>query len=313
MIRHGKSNWCLQKAALMLVVLFLVVDKAQANLTGSDATSGHAIQTLSTNWIVSVKEVLPEELVTPGMSFQAATNLLCHESQKGNNAAQGLWGFILVVRSTSELQIMEGLRLLHASAEKGYVLAMLNLGYLLKDGKYVERNDEEAFQWFTLASNKGHPEADLQVGVCYHHGLGVTRDLAKAAQYYSRAAAQTNYVAMKSLGFLLMNGLGVEKDVDAARKWLYRSATEGQNRRAMHNLGVISFNLHDTNALAEAYYWFKKSADLGDPMATLDLAKCYYFGWGTTTNYDLFLAGRTKAAGLAPVYELFEGCLGSYC
>src|SRR5207248_1953638 len=105
------------------------------------------------------------------------------------------------------------------------------LGLLLRSGKYVAADRNEAFHWFKVAAESGDSEGELQLGACYHYGFGTPHDFSMAAKYYRLAAKKTNYVAMKSLGYLLMSGLGLTKDLEAAKYWLTRAAKEGGNPR----------------------------------------------------------------------------------
>ncbi len=253
----------------------------------------------STNWYAAVRSALPDQKWEKGgFDFQEATNALCQESRKGNLAAKALWGCALVVTSRSRETTDTGLELLRDSAEKDYVPAMMNLAYLSEGGKYVRRNYNEAFHWFSRAAEMGVAEAQLLLGGCYHYGLGTTPNISMAAKYYRLSAGETNFVAMKSLGYLLMNGYGVETNEDEAKYWLLRAATEGGNRRAMYNLGVLYERKYpDTNAMAEGLKWMKRSAVMGDALATDELSHFYYNGWGVTdTNLDGYRYWRFKAA-----------------
>lgn len=283
-------------------VIWFVIWQSHAKPTGLHPAPSHAFDlALSTNWMAAANAALQVAYVTnTNLDFQTVTNLLRQQSGRGNYAAQGLWGFVLVVQSRSPEQTKTGLELLRKSADNGYVPAILNLGLLLESGKFVGTNYTEAFHWFNLAADKGNSDGQLQLGGCYHYGLGTTQNLAIAAQCYRRSAEQTNYVAMKSLGYLLMNGLGVEKDLEAAKFWLTRAAREGGNRRAMYNLGVLcSLKLPDTNSLAQAFQWYQQSADLGDAVACFELSNFYYRGGGVVeTNLASYRAWRLKAAHL---------------
>jgi TPR repeat protein len=261
-----------------------------------DAASGR----LSSNWVAAVKAAVPAKYFASGeLSFEETTNLLRAESERGNNAAKGLWGIALVAQKGSQKDTEAGLQLLRESAEKGYVPAMLNLGYLYERGEYVTTNYDEAFHWFTLAAEKGNSEGELQLGGCYHYGFGTVNDLPMTAKWYRRSAEHTNYVAMKSLGYLLMNGYGVNKDLKEANYWFTRAANEGGNRRAMYNLGVIcDLKFPDTNSMVESFRWLKKSGDLGDALAALQLSYCYQRGWGVESNVDSYHSWRLKAATL---------------
>ena len=197
----------IKRFLLLIPALFLLTScQTHQSINASNRSDymmpAHAFDdTLSTNWLVAVRAVLPAKLsAKKNLNFQEITNSLCRESRRGNIAAQGLWGFTLVVVSRSPEDAETGLQLLRGSADKGNVPAMLQIGLLYEGGKYVRKNYNEAFHWFSLASDKGNSEAQLQLGGCYHYGLGTTPDFVMAAKYYRLSAGQTNYVAMKSLG-----------------------------------------------------------------------------------------------------------------
>jgi TPR repeat protein len=206
-------------------------DEIQAN--GFDAK-------FSPNWYAMVRATVPERyLKKRDFDFQMATNVLCKESKRRNLMAEALWGFTLIVLSDSPKSSQDGLKLMQTAATNGCVAAMMNLGYLFENGKYIKRDYDQAFQWFGRATALNDANGELQLGGCYHYGLGTTPDFAMAVKYYRLSAEQTNYVAMKSLGYVLMNGYGVEKNEAEAKYWLLRGAKEGGSRRAMYNLGVL--------------------------------------------------------------------------
>ena len=253
----------------------------------------------TTNWLAAVRAALPANYqVKSNFDFTTATNYLCIESGKGNVAAQALWGFTLIVLRASPETAATGLKLLRDSAEKGWIPAMINLGYLAEAGKYIRQDYNEAFRWFERAATLGIGEAQLQLGACYHYGFGTSPNFSMAAKFYRLSADQTNFVAMKSLGYLLMNGYGVNKNEDAAKALFLRAANEGKNRRAMYNLGVLCvLKFPDTNAMAEAFHWMTQSAALGDALAANELANFYFRGWGVVeTNLASSQFWRFKAA-----------------
>jgi uncharacterized protein len=255
---------------------------------------------LSTNWMAAAIAALPEKDFEKGdLSFQEITNLLCRESRLNNNEAKGLWGCVLLLQSSSPKEAEEGLQLLRKSANDGYVGAMLTLGFLFEGDVYVRRDYKEVFHWFSLAADKGDREAELHVGGCYLQGLGTAQDYSMAAKYYRRSADQTNYLAMKNLGYLLMNGYGVEKNEEAAKYWLLKAAREGENRRAMYNLGALCMRkMSDPDSMIKGFQWYEQSAELGDPLACYEVANCYNGGWGVERNLDSYRSWCFKAATL---------------
>ncbi|MGH7971803.1 MAG: tetratricopeptide repeat protein, partial [Limisphaerales bacterium] len=187
------------KRLLETVLILMTCGRACANYGDADIVQVRP-GALSTNWFAAIKEAIPSAPSMGESNFQSITNLLCRESRRGNIAAQGLWGFFVLVQSRAPEEAATGLQLLRNSATNGFVPAMLNLGVLFEGGEYVQRDYSEAFHWFTEAAANNNPEGLLQLGGCYHYGLGTPCNLAKAADFYRRAAELTNYVAMKSLG-----------------------------------------------------------------------------------------------------------------
>ena len=281
----------------------LAVSQAQADRDPADGDlPAHSFDDrFSTNWFAAVRMVLPATYTANAVfDFHAATNSLAQESRRGNLGAQALWGFALIVLNTSPETTASGLKLLRGAAEKGSLPAMLNLGYLYEGNTVVQQNYDEAFHWFGKAAELGNAEGQLQLGGCFHYGLGTHQDFSTAAKYYRLSAEQTNYVAMKCLGFLLMNGYGVATNEDEAKVWLLRAATEGENRRAMYDLGVLyARKFPDTNAMIESFKWIKQSAELADALGAYELSNYYFRGWGATeSDSSKAIYWRSKAASL---------------
>jgi TPR repeat protein len=315
-LRDVKQAPIILRSTLLFICFILLLASYSTDAKGaeSDAASAPTAESSATNWMEAAKAALPERYREKILSFGQLTNLLSQESQGGNSAAQGLWGFALVAQSHSPDEAMPGMELLRSAARNGCVPAMLNLAYVYQNGKFAKTNYSEAFHWFSVAAEKGNADAQAQLGGCYHTGRGTTRDYSKAAKWYRLAADQNNYEAMKSLGFLLLNGLGVDRDLGAAKSWSSRAAKEGNHRRAMFNLGAIcileSSNSTDSAAsMAEAFRWYKQSADLGDPLACFQVACFYYHGWGgVATNLDSYYKWLSQAANLgASEAEYFMG------
>ena len=197
----------------------------------------------SSNWVAQVKSVLPPKYAKDeGLTFQVATNLLCREGKRGNYKAMGLWGFTKIIRSKDKESIEDGIHLMEVSADKGYVPAMDTLGVIFSQGKYVLQDYARSRHWYEMAATNGDAGAEAQVGTFYHYGLGVAPDRDMTIKYYRMAAEHTNYEAMKSLGYILSNGPETQRDMSAAKYWSERAAREGDNARAMYNLGVFAQN-----------------------------------------------------------------------
>jgi TPR repeat protein len=294
------------KAAFIIILALLPASLLAAGTAGppgdffEELEDVPKVNFVSTNWLNAVKVALPAQYWTNAdLTLEQLTNLLCQQSQKHNVAAEDLWALVLLSRGGSTEESQAAVRLLQDSANQGFAPAMANLGICYENGKCIPVNYDQAFHWFSLAAAAGNAEGELQLGACYHYGLGTVPDLKKMVKYYRLAAMQTNYTAMKSLGYVMMNGIGTARDPEMAKYWFTRAAKEGGNRRAMYDLGVYyQTKSPDTNAMNEAFYWYRRSAELGDPLACYALAECYLVGWGTEMNADSYRLWTFRAATL---------------
>ncbi len=82
----------------------------------------------------------------------------------------------------------EAALLLKAGAEAGMAEAQAYYGQILLDGRGIERNPEEAVEWFRKAAAAGHLMAVNMLGRCHELGWGVQPDRAAATALYRQAA-----------------------------------------------------------------------------------------------------------------------------
>ncbi|CAM9506155.1 unnamed protein product, partial [Choristocarpus tenellus] len=67
-----------------------------------------------------------------------------------------------------------------AAANGGITKAAVNLGVLYLTGRLSERQEGEAFSWFTKAADGGDLSGLWNVALCYERGVGVPADQVKA-------------------------------------------------------------------------------------------------------------------------------------
>ena len=112
------------------------------------------------------------------------------------------------------------------------------MGWLCQNGLGANRDEEEAYEWFSKAASLGHAPgafycgrlktaqghhkealkwyeksaklnycpAVLWLGISYSRGLGVGQSLDKAGQYYERAIRLGSLIAQRQLAVLLVRG-----------------------------------------------------------------------------------------------------------
>jgi len=77
--------------------------------------------------------------------------------------------------------------LLLESANKGYARAQFSLGLNYRHGRGFEKNDKEAFKWFSLAADQGHDQSLYWVGMHLEEGRGVEKNEEKSQNFFKLA------------------------------------------------------------------------------------------------------------------------------
>lgn len=147
-------------------------------------------------------------------------------------------------------------------AKSGDAMAQYQYGMVFFEGKFMPKNEKEAFQWFDAAAKQGLPEAYAALGLCYKDGLGVEKNITEALKYFNLAASKDNALAQFNLGVLYYNGEGVNANNKEAVKWFKLAAEQG-NCNAQENLGLCYYEGTGLNIdIEESYYWLSLAAAL---------------------------------------------------
>jgi TPR repeat protein len=106
------------------------------------------------------------------------------------------------------------------------------------------------------AAQVGNVRAQFFLASHYKYGQGVQKDLDQAFNWYLKAAQQGAAPAQLNVGQMYAEGKGVTADMNQAKIWFGKAARQGDNR-ASYNLALIEE--HSQN-LANAYQWYDLSA-----------------------------------------------------
>lgn len=109
------------------------------------------------------------------------------------------------------------------SARAGYPKAALYLGLCYQEGKGVNVNSFEAFDWYSVAAESGLDQAQYCLGYCYLNGFGVRIDESLAFSWFLKSAEQNNKSGLLWTGYCYHKGIGVEQSYDQA-VYYYTSA-----------------------------------------------------------------------------------------
>ena len=174
-----------------------------------------------------------------------------------------------------------------ATAEAGNVKAAGHLGNLYDIGAGVECNKEKALVWWRRAADSEAGDADSanHAGLAYMRGEGVSKDFAAALHYFELAAAEGHANAIANAGFVLINGgYGVARNPEKAATLFRRSADLGDTG-AMLNLGILyalgeAVPKDDTRAFS----YYLQSAEAGDAKAVRFVVEGYLDGKGVAAD-----------------------------
>jgi len=92
-----------------------------------------------------------------------------------------------------ERHFLKAFRLYKPLAEKGNVVAQLNLGWMYRNGRGIPEQDVKAFNWYRKAAERGNAKAQYALGQMYANGEGVPENYVESYAWLSIAATQGEY------------------------------------------------------------------------------------------------------------------------
>lgn len=109
--------------------------------------------------------------------------------------------------------------------------AQYELALLFQSGKYIQKNEKQAFCFFEKSANQNYIPAKIELAKCYTIGSGTGKNLKKAFDLYQIAANAGNPDAQNILGNYYMTGnaggLKIPKDVGRALEYWTKAAKQG--------------------------------------------------------------------------------------
>ncbi|MHB9147215.1 MAG: patatin-like phospholipase family protein [Candidatus Amoebophilus sp.] len=182
------------------------------------------------------------------------------------------------------------------AVRQGCPKAQYNLGKMYYNGWGVDKNYQEAVEWFQKAANQGLAWAQYQLGYMYEYPKGLLQNYKEAAKWYQAAAKQGITTAQVKLAGMSYYGLGVDKDEQEAFRWFQKAANQG-HAAAQLGLGVMYVNGRGvTKDDVKAVEWIEKAVNQGDAEAQLVLGIMYANGRGVNKDEEQAVAWYQKAA-----------------
>lgn len=176
------------------------------------------------------------------------------------------------------------------------------LGYVLLNGRGLDKNEKSGFEYLLKSAEKGNSEAQYSVGQVLlgigEHGSSI-KDIPKneklGFEWILKSAEKENskaqyYVGQILLGTKHLGELGssiedIAKNAEVGIEWLRRSANSGDSlaMEALFKEYMDGKNTIENNK--EAFKLAKSAAEKGDARAAMSVGAMYYLGVGV--NHDL--------------------------
>lgn len=158
----------------------------------------------------------------------------------------------------------------------------------MMDGRW-----EYAFSSFKAGADLGSEGCAYEVALCYERGEGTPVNYDKAFSYmYKAVTGKTPYIyGYVNLAKYYLYGLGTPQNYTEAFKWFYKGANELPTDNlnfapdCMFYLGLCYTNgFGTTQDYTQAVYWYRRSAELGHPVAAMNLGNKYMNGQGVAKD-----------------------------
>lgn len=131
-------------------------------------------------------------------NYQEAVKWYHRAAALGNSQAQSMMGYYYHTGKLGEKKPLEAIKWYEKAVEQDHSGAMEFLGYCY--AYELKPNDwPKAFTLFNRAAERNNAGAQRHLAMCYEEGKGVDKDLDEAKQWYEKAAANGDAEAAKKL------------------------------------------------------------------------------------------------------------------
>jgi TPR repeat protein len=241
--------------------------KAQSQLGESYRMAGDAEQrTLPRVVLFHAAEIWLQKAAEGGDLF-AQKSLAAHLHRCGQHKEAALWDDISAEASAKPVR---------EAAEKGDSGAQWALAVMLRDGKGVLRDLDEALKWFRRAAESDTLTAAWQFGIMLRDGDRIPRNPIEAGDWLRKSAGwkhtydghatlDAGSYRKFELGMMLRDGKLVPKSEKEADEWFYQAAEKFRKATddiTLYKLGVMYRDgLGVPQSESQAAMWFRKSAE----------------------------------------------------
>ncbi|PBB39956.1 hypothetical protein CK222_30835 [Mesorhizobium sp. WSM3866] len=158
-------------------------------------------------------------------------------------------------------------------AAEGVAEAQYMYARILRDGRGVAADAQQARAWFAQAAEGGMLDAQVALAEMLLNGSGGKRSPEAAIQLFRRAAADGHAGAMFALGALQSSGEGLPVDHVAAQKWFAAAAERGHGQAQLMLGRYFSKGLAGEHYPAVGRLWLERAAAQGLEEAADELSE----------------------------------------
>lgn len=203
-------------------------------------------------------------------------------------------------------EIRDSLNAIMDKAKAGDASAMNEVGTWYYNGKHVNQDYAQAYEWWKKASLKSNIRAIANLGICYQLGRGIERDSVDAVRLYEKSIKEGNKVLLSQrsenadmsafdamlVGDCHEEGIGVKKDLAKAADFYAKAAAKG-SVDGMLKAGLCYLNVKNPG---KAIGYFEKGASKGNHACEYWAGKMLLGGMGISPNKQQAVVYLLKAA-----------------
>ncbi|MCI0666451.1 MAG: sel1 repeat family protein [Methylococcaceae bacterium] len=109
-------------------------------------------------------------------------------------------------------------------------MAQYFLGQMYRKGEGVEKNPQEAVNWYRKAAQQDNRLAQYNMGWMYDIGDGLEQNLDEAIAWYTKAARAGDKYAPFNIGALYFSGRDLPRDPETALFWFEVAVANGNDK-----------------------------------------------------------------------------------
>ncbi len=182
------------------------------------------------------------------------------------------------------------------AAQQGSGRACACLARMYENGVGVERNLPEAFNWYKQGGECGDSGCLFALGK-FHEKKQVPdhepdRGIEDAVSYYERAASENNQEALTKLGHMYEHGIYYSKDPEKALEYYKKAANLGDPLA----INYVGLGYYRDQKYKQAVECFKKSKEQGCARGANNLGMCYEQGLGVEQDLEQALKCYKESA-----------------